>query len=125
MRFESEEQLFAHGIAADLPIGILEEEANFARDLARTQFGGGRFIEQHRAFAWFEQAIHQAHGSGFSCAIRTDEGDEFAIIDREAHVAQDGQLVIVGSVNITELDHASTSLHTLHAPSTSRTEGPR
>lgn len=61
----------------------------------------------------------------FPGAIRTDEGDEFAIIDREAHVAQDGQLIIVGSVNITELDHASTSLHTLQAPSTSRTEGPR
>lgn len=61
----------------------------------------------------------------FPGAIRAYEGDEFAIGDREAHVAQDGQLIIVGGMNITELDHASTSLHTLQAPSTSRTEGPR
>ena len=110
--------------AADLAVGILEQKAHAAGQLAGAQVARGHVIDEHLAGIGFEQTVHQAHRGGLPRPVRADERDELAVADGEAHAFQDGSRPVVGRVHVAELDHASPSFNASRASRPLRTGAP-
>jgi len=83
---KTEQQLLAHRLAANLPIGVLEQKAHLRGELTRLQLRGRYPVNQDLARRRLQKAVYQAHRGGFPRAVRSDEGDEIPITHREAHV---------------------------------------
>ena len=98
-------------------IGILEQESDAAGKLARLQLRRGHAVNQHFTDIWFQQAVDQAHRRGLASTVRADKCDELAVVDGEAHTAEDGRIGIVGGMDVAELDgHAITPLSIVMGP---------
>ena len=95
MRTKAEQQLLAHSGAADLAIGVLEQEANLRGKLAGAQLRGGHAIDEDLARRRLQQTVYQAHRGGLARAVRAHERNEIAVGDTEAHITQDRQLAII------------------------------
>lgn len=61
LRAETEQQLLAHSGAADLAIGVLEQEAHLRGKLAGAQLRGGHAIDEDLARRRLQQTVYQAH----------------------------------------------------------------
>ena len=72
----------------------LEHEPNFLTTQPRArvfaQAGEVDVVEQHGSCAWSVEAGEQAEQRRLAAARRSHNGDELAVCDREAHVAQHG-----------------------------------
>jgi hypothetical protein len=105
--FGAEGDVFEHGGAEELVVGVLEEEADLAADAGEVGGGGGLAEDADGAVVIGvigEQAVEVEKKGGFAGAVGADKPDAFAFGDGEGDVTEGGGAVGVVEVEVGDLD---------------------
>jgi hypothetical protein len=84
-------------------IGILKNKTNSPSQLGDTHSFGANTINQDLTLRWLEKPIEVFHERGFTSAVLTHYGNEFAISDLKGHALQGFYACLVREMDVFDL----------------------
>ena len=104
---EPEGDFLPHGVPADLLVRILEQEAHPAGSLADAADRRILSVDEHAPGGRLQEPVDQLDGGGFSGAVRAEDGDKLAGLNRKGEILHRGAGA-VGETCLFQLNHADT-----------------
>ena len=107
---EPERDLLAHGIPADLAVGILEEIADLPGPFADARFRRVEAVHEHPARGREEKPVDELDGGRLARAVLPEDRGEFALFDMERQIPHGLRGSVIAVTDVFRPDHPITLL---------------